>query len=278
MRQFNIIKSELRNEKIVCISRDFNVNAPTLDLRHLLLPVRDQGNTDKCAGYVGACIKEYQERSVSTGAMSAEYIYCHRNVITSNNNSSTNNKMSVQNLMDVLKEFGCVREQEMPEPLDINSPRMKKLEEIGKNFTISSYARCESVAATMLALNKYGVCMIAVPIYKKSAEKSTQIWKPFDSTDVQVGGHAMVICGYILADERIKKFVDVEIGEYVFIIRNSWGEKWGDKGYTYMNFKDFQYVWDVYVTTDNVTDVSKIPQLINIKNIKPKNKNCCVTM
>jgi C1A family cysteine protease len=270
MRKFNIIKSELRNEKIIKITRDLGANAPALDLRHLLLPVRDQGSTDKCAGYVGACIKEYQERAVSNFPMSADYIYCHRKEGLS--------QMSVQNLLDILKEFGCVREQEMPDNIDVKSEQMKKLEAIGKNFTINSYARCESVQATIQALNTYGVCMIAVPIYKKSAEKSTQIWKPENSTDEKVGGHAMIICGYLIADEKIQKLTDIEIGEYIFIIRNSWGESWGDKGYTYMNFKDFHHIWDVYVTTDNITDVTKIPQLINVNKIgkNNKNKSCCL--
>jgi len=39
-----------------------------------------------------------------------------------------------------------------------------------------------------------------------------------------LGGHAIVIVGY---DDRIRKF----------IIRNSWGDKWGDKGYGYIPYE-----------------------------------------
>lgn len=266
-RIFNIIQSQsprLGNEKRLILSRGIEHFPQSLDLRHLLLPVRDQGKTEKCAGYVGACIKEYQEREISKDKMSADYIYYHKQ-------DPSSDKMSVQNLMDVLKVYGCVREQDMIENKD-----MKKLEEIGKNFTISSYARCESVQAVVQALNHHGVCMIAVPIYKRSAKETYSMWKPFNNTDEKVGGHAMVICGYLLADSHIKKFVNVEIGEQVFILRNSWGSDWGDKGYTYMSFNDFSYVWDVYVTTDNTTDISKIPQLINTNIKQPSNKKCCI--
>jgi C1A family cysteine protease len=38
-----------------------------------------------------------------------------------------------------------------------------------------------------------------------------------------LGGHAVLLVGY----DKTKK---------VFIVRNSWGDTWGDKGYFYMPF------------------------------------------
>jgi hypothetical protein len=47
--------------------------------------------------------------------------------------------------------------------------------------------------------------------------------------ETALGGHAMCIVGYD----------DSKFGG-CFIIVNSWGEDWGDKGYLYMTYKDFQ--------------------------------------
>ena len=50
-----------------------------------------------------------------------------------------------------------------------------------------------------------------------------------------LGGHAVMLCGY---DDKTE----------MFIVRNSWGSEWGDKGYFYMPY-DFikQYASDFWV-------------------------------
>jgi C1A family cysteine protease len=49
-----------------------------------------------------------------------------------------------------------------------------------------------------------------------------------------LGGHAVAIVGYDMAKR-------------VFIVRNSWGSKWGDRGYFYM---PFDYVLDPDLACD----------------------------
>lgn len=53
-------------------------------------------------------------------------------------------------------------------------------------------------------------------------------------TEAVLGGHAVLIVGYLNADE-------------VFIVRNSWGSGWGDGGYFYM---PFSYVLDHNLSDD----------------------------
>lgn len=50
-----------------------------------------------------------------------------------------------------------------------------------------------------------------------------------------LGGHAVVICGY-----------DDTVTPKIFIVRNSWGDGWGDKGYCYFSQN--------FVMTNNCTD------------------------
>ncbi|KAF9263038.1 cysteine proteinase, partial [Marasmius fiardii PR-910] len=57
------------------------------------------------------------------------------------------------------------------------------------------------------------------------------------------GGHALLVVGYIHEEK-------------VFIVRNSWGENWGEKGYFYMPYGWLKYAYDLW-TIRVVTDTDK---------------------
>ena len=41
-----------------------------------------------------------------------------------------------------------------------------------------------------------------------------------------------------------------------FIIRNSWSTTWGDKGYTYYDFKEFGAHWEIWTLVDAATKIN----------------------
>jgi C1A family cysteine protease len=45
--------------------------------------------------------------------------------------------------------------------------------------------------------------------------------------------HSLMAVGYIQKEQ-------------VFIVRNSWGEKWGQDGYFYMPYKQLKYCYDFF--------------------------------
>lgn len=57
---------------------------------------------------------------------------------------------------------------------------------------------------------------------------------PNKTIDIFIGGHAVLIVGYNLIDKY-------------FIVRNSWGNNWGDKGYFYI---PFDYVLNPELSSD----------------------------
>jgi C1A family cysteine protease len=73
-------------------------------------------------------------------------------------------------------------------------------------------------------------------------------------SEYSLGGHAMLCVGY---DDTIQKF----------IVQNSWGNTWGDKGYCYIPYKymlDNKLAWDFWVIKN-----TSIPD-INYTIINPK--------
>jgi hypothetical protein len=56
--------------------------------------------------------------------------------------------------------------------------------------------------------------------------------------DVGIGGHCMLIVGY---DDKKSHY----------IVQNSWGDTWGDKGFVYISYKNMQeHAWDMWGVFD----------------------------
>jgi hypothetical protein len=85
--------------------------------------------------------------------------------------------------------------------------------------------RLDNEQAIMAEIHEYGpVCsgyMVYQSFYDFFAKNPTGIYKERPSTsDKEVGGHAIIITGW-----------GEENGVKYWIVRNSWGRKWGDNGY-----------------------------------------------
>ena len=79
------------------------------------------------------------------------------------------------------------------------------------------------------ALIVNGPCVGGLPVYDTNRD---DFWVKYKG-DEYVGGHAIAIIGY---------------NENGFIIRNSWGERYGDKGYAilpYDDFANFREIWSI---------------------------------
>ena len=76
---------------------------------------------------------------------------------------------------------------------------------------------------------------------------------PNIQTEVCLGGHAIVCVGY---------------NETQWIMRNSWGIGWGDKGYFYL---PYQYLLDSTLSSD-LWDITKIKNHLYSDNNVTKNR------
>lgn len=91
---------------------------------------------------------------------------------------------------------------------------------------IRRYAKVGSVDHLKNALVSNGPCLGALPVWNENDE----FWRR-EKTDSFLGGHAISIVGY---------------DKDGFIIRNSWGTTFGEKGYCKLKYTDFNYFYEVW--------------------------------
>jgi len=199
----------------------------SVDLRPDLQPVIDQGPTNTCAAQTAACIKEWQEKQdvKLNEHFAPQFIYNLRSNIPEEG-------MYPRDVMKILSKYGCCTEKSLPfnscdKKEDIKQPAYDE----AKRYLIKSYAQINTIDGVKAALLKNGPCLIAFPCYNFGET----FWKPVNQFEKLQGGHAVTIVGYT---------------KDAFIIRNSWGSDWGDKGYTYYPFSQFGMHWEIWGCID----------------------------
>lgn len=202
-----------------------------LDYRDLLKEVRDQGSQGTCVAMAGTCMKEGQECTDINikEYQSPQFIY--------NQRSNKSSGMYPRDLMKILKNIGSVFEADYP--YMSHATITKELKDSAKRFDIKSYAKITTIEGLRDSLKNNGICVLATPVY----DYGMKMWIPDSSL---IGYHMMAVVGF---DDNKEQF----------IIRNSWGTQWGDKGYCYLPYGEFKYITEVWTSIDNktITKVNK---------------------
>ena len=204
----------------------------TFDLRKKLKSIRNQGELGTCAAMTAACIKEYHER------ININYKNYFSPMFVYNNRKNQDSEgMYGRDVMNILSKKGICPEKDMKygtiiKPEDIDNTIYEKC----KNYKIKAYAKINTVDGLKKSLILYGPCYISFPCYSNY----TNMWKPLFRGQKATGGHAMTVVGY---------------NKDSFIIRNSWGPKWGDKGYCYYPYEDFGHHWEIWTLFDDESSI-----------------------
>ena len=208
------------------------LNPPsTFSLVKDLQGIRNQGRQGTCAAQTAACIKEWQEKMDYRfdRHFSPQFVY-------NNRPNHERRGMFGREVMSILRNVGIVEEKEyrygkIEKKEDIN----KELYEKAKDHKIKSYARVRTINDVKKSLPINGPLYISFPVFHHGVD----MWKRQYRDQKMRGGHAMAIVGY---------------DETGFIIRNSWGESWGDKGMCTYKYEDFGCHWEIWTTVDEDTD------------------------
>lgn len=217
-----------------------------------VFPIRNQGSEGSCVAFASAHIKEIQELlDTSTKEhISPRFLYNLRI------NKSLEG-MFIRNVYSILLNKGSLTEKEVPYE---NRNYVATKSDLDKAFSkrIKGYARLFSIEAYKQALLKKRPILIVLAV--KSFDK--EFWKGKDD----FGYHAVSVVGW---------------NKDGFIVRNSWGTYWGDKGYTLLPYSDIGLVKEAWTFLDDETKVwveNKDKFLFKLKKFFILNKNLLIIL
>ncbi|CAF1229595.1 unnamed protein product [Adineta ricciae] len=206
----------------------------SVDLRQLMTPVESQGQLNSCVGNAVAGAYEFlmMKNLKKHIDMSRLFIYyVSRKKDTPSSNHLVDGGTTIRSAIAALTEYGCCKEQSLPyNPAYVNHQPPAHCYMEAKNYRISEAMNVQ------LDLNEMKACLaegfpfvFGLQIFNSFATAGSNggrvpIPEPYyESQAVQHGWHAMLAVGYSDPSQ-------------CFLVRNSWGEDWGDKGYCYIPY------------------------------------------
>lgn len=197
-----------------------------VDLRGGLPPVYDQGQIGSCTGQALAALFAFQlfDQGLKLFAPSRLFIYWNERNIEGT--VSTDAGAVIADGVKVLNTLGVCDETVWPYDVPMWDDKPSDAA-----FAVALKSKASEIAP--LVGTVYQVCralasgnpvVCGIPIFSSFETPDvaeTGVVPMPNSADKYMGGHAILICGY---------YTDSK-GYLWLMCRNSWGEKWGDKGY-----------------------------------------------
>ena len=221
-------------------SRDhmFTAVAPTLpasvDLRTYASPVEDQGQLGSCTGNaIAGAIELIDKKNNKRLDVSRLFIYYEERVLEGTVNYDYG--AYIRDGIKVCYTKGAPLESLWPYNIRkwATKPSTAAYTDALKR-KVTGYQRCANFTAVKNALALGNPVVIGFDVYESFEQGAWQLANgsglmpyPNTSTEQLLGGHAVLIVGYNDSTQR-------------FIVKNSWGTSWADRGYFYMPYTVIQ--------------------------------------
>jgi C1A family cysteine protease len=212
---------------------------PTIvDLTNLMPPIYDQGQLGSCTANALCAVVCYTDPSLKQCGASRLFVYYNERVIEHSVSQDAGATLSDGILS--LQKYGVCPEPSWPYKI--------------KKFTLKPNPQCytqalqnkaiqvqninnnlDEMRSALVAGYPFVVGILVYSSFETSKVASTgTVPMPNTNTEQLLGGHAVVAVGY---DDT----------KQVFIMRNSWGTSWGNKGYFTL---PYAYLLDNNLTSD----------------------------
>ena len=205
-------------------------NKSKVDLRRYCSPIEDQGDIGSCTAQSAAGLLEFLWRQTIDEPVDASRLFIYkatRNLLGWSGDTGA----FVRETIKAIRLFGACPESHWPyetEAFDDEPPAFCYA--YANNFKALVYYRLEPTIAELEKSLAAGIpfafgfsCFASIDDFDVSRTGHIPFPK---KRDKNVGGHAVMCVGF---DRKAKHF----------IIRNSWGEGWGDGGYGYLPYEYF---------------------------------------
>lgn len=223
-----------------------------MDLRPFMTTVENQGPLNSCAANAVAGAYEYLAKRHTDSDYDVSRLFIYYNARALYDQEKIEDRGSVISLaIEGLRQYGACSEDTWSYDASwVNElPNDEAYDEAG-NFLV------EDMEVVPVNLNAWRSClaegypiifgMLLFGSFDKQRKKGmVPLPTPTETQRGQHGAHAMLCVGYSDKDR-------------VFIVRNSWGDEWGDKGYCYI---PYDYLMNPKY---NLGDCWRIKQLENV--------------
>jgi len=228
------------------------VTSSSIDLRSNFTAIRNQGMVGSCLSHALASIYEYFLRCNGLAAPDLSELFLYYNARKIDGNLNKDIGSTLQASMKSLAEHGICDEQSWPyKPEKVNDEPSETAYKDGQTRKVKVSLNVALNADTIKSALEDGLpVVISVNLYESfttGVNGFIPMPSPEEKQSEEHGRHAMVICGY--SDE-----------EKVFVVRNSWGEEFGDNGYCYIPY--------AYITNASLTNwAAIIKEIVTADNV-----------
>lgn len=229
------------------VYRPFNISyAREINLRGLSGLVEDQGTLHSCVGNAITNAFELMTRwhaPLSFKELSRLFVYYQSRVLEDSENKD-DGVYSIRNALKACSQYGLCTEALWPyDESKVNEEPSKECYIDAVNRKIVNYRRLNKVSDVIEVLNFGKPVVIGADVFTDfdMMDPGNTVIKMPDAGASPDGSHAMCIVGYSIPD-------------FHFIVKNSYGNKWGDSGYCVMPFDYFNkhvyesWCFDIHVS------------------------------
>jgi len=217
-------------DRVLCMPASKKTNLPPRgDIRPAEnFPVYDQGHLGSCTANAICAAFHFSQLKSGKQAFPPSRLFVYYNERAMEGNIGKDAGAQIRDGIKSVHQVGVPPETQWPYDIDTftKKPSGKAYEEAVHNKALE-YARVPQDLDSMKAcINEGFPFVFGFMVFKSfmTKEVATTGYMVMPSLyDQLLGGHAIMAVGY---DDSKKHFV----------IRNSWGEEWGDKGYFYMPY------------------------------------------
>ncbi|CAF1252449.1 unnamed protein product [Rotaria sp. Silwood1] len=242
----------------------------SVDLSPGMTAVELQGDTSACVGNALAAAYEFliKKKTGKDLDVSRLFIYYNGRIKDEPNMAYMEDSgCSITSGIAGLKEYGCCKEEQFPYDINkINEQPPAYCYAEAVNYRITNGMKLNVDLYEMKACLAQGYPFaFGLATFQSFADAETNggivsMPKPEEIENSQGDLHAMLAVGYIDQSQQ-------------FIVKNSWGPQWGDKGYGYIPYQYMsnpKYCSDLH-TIKTISEVSRHRKELQIQNTNIQN-------